>query len=249
MVLAFCVLVSSQVRASAETVTVWVYHNFPPFVIDEDARTGMSFDLAEMLTRRSGGRYQFDVVVLPRQRLNDQLAFGAPGIVLWANPLWFGDADRVNYRWSNPLLNDSNDVISPRTDPFTYAGPTSLDGSMLVGVKGHRYPDVDHLVTAGRVERMDVSSEAALVQFIASGRGNIGIVAHSAAVYYVQSYGLKDQVHFAPAPHSTYQRFILVQPKLTDVHAFIQETLPMIAQSEDWRALLDLHEFVGAPTQ
>ncbi|CAN0323438.1 unnamed protein product, partial [Chrysoparadoxa australica] len=43
-------------RASAHDITMWVYHNFPPFVVDEDSRTGMSFDLAQMLTDRSEGR-------------------------------------------------------------------------------------------------------------------------------------------------------------------------------------------------
>jgi len=244
-----CLLLAMPLRAGADRITVWVYHDFPPFVVDADTQTGMSFNLARMLTERAQGRYAFDVVVLPRQRLNAELENDAPGVVLWVNPLWFGDAGRDTYLWTAAVLNDRNDVISPMEEPFTYDGPTSLDGKTLVGVKGHRYPGIDLRIAAGTVDRMDVSSEAALVQFIASGRGSVGVIAHSAAWYFVQSYGLEDHVHFAPAAHSTYQRFIMVQPQLPDVHAFVQENLPAITASQDWQAMLDQHGFDAVPTQ
>ncbi|WP_299375791.1 hypothetical protein [uncultured Tateyamaria sp.] len=223
----FCAL--TPLRASAEAVTMWVYHNFPPFVVDAEARSGMSFALADMLTERSGGQYVFNVVVLPRQRLNDQLRAGDAGVVLWGSPLWFGDADRSRYLWTSALVEDRNDVISPRAAPVAYDGPGSLDGSTVVGVKGHRYPGVDERVTAGNAARLDVSSEAALVQFIANGRGSVGIVAHSAAAYFVHAYALEDRVHIAPAPHSTYERYIMVQPELAAVHGFIEDVWPSLA--------------------
>ncbi|MEP3056133.1 hypothetical protein [Ascidiaceihabitans sp.] len=51
--------------AQAETVRVWVYHNFPPFVIDVDNQSGLSYDFARELTVRSDGQYDFVVEVLP----------------------------------------------------------------------------------------------------------------------------------------------------------------------------------------
>lgn len=226
--------VSVPFKAAAEDVTLWVYHNFSPYIVDADIGTGISYDLAEMLTAKSNGRYQFRVVVLPRQRLNLQLEAGAPGVVLWANPAWFGDADRSRYDWSDPILTDRNVVISPAEAAFDYSGPNSLRDMTLVGVRGHRYAGVDPLVTAGEVERVDVRAERDLVQFIASGRGEVAIVAHSAAQYFVGELELESDVHFAPEPHSQYQRFVMIHEEPDAIDAFLNDAIARVAQSQQW---------------
>ncbi|WP_299691587.1 transporter substrate-binding domain-containing protein [uncultured Tateyamaria sp.] len=237
--LALCASLVTHGKAAAEDVPMWVYHNFPPYVVNEDLREGISFELADMLTAMSDGKYQFNVVVMPRKRLNNRIADGAPGMVLWANPAWFGDSDRTRFLWSAPVLNDQNDVISPTEVSFQYDGPGSLDGRMLVGVTGHRYPGVDGMIETGSVERIDVNAEDALVRFIASGRGEVAIVAQSAARYFVQKHELGEAVHFSGTPHSSYQRHILFQPELAPVHAYVQDALTRLQQSPDWAAAVD----------
>ncbi|WP_147106166.1 hypothetical protein [Tateyamaria sp. syn59] len=218
----------------AEDVSVWVYHNYPPFIVDIAEERGLSYDLARLLTDASDGAFQFNVMVLPRQRLNQRLQGDMPGLVMWANPAWFGDTGRTTFLWTDPVLRDRNVVISPAEEAFEYDGPKSLTGMTMVGVRGHRYPGVDSLVRAGLVERVDMRSERSLVQFIASSRGRVAIVADSAVRYFVNELGLGDAVHVAEQAHSTYQRFILVQPQLQAVHTFLENTVPGIAGSSVW---------------
>ncbi|WP_415403841.1 hypothetical protein [Tateyamaria sp. SN3-11] len=234
--LTLCVLatVSGQSRALAEDVSVWVYHNFPPYIVDASEQRGLSYDLARMLTEMSDGQYDFRVVMLPRQRLNQRLSSGEPGIVLWANPAWFADMDRTRFRWTTPILGDTNVVISPKADAFEYDGPQSLSGMTMVGVRGHRYQGVEGLIEDGSVERIDVRAERNLVQFIASGRGRVAIVAESAARYFVQELELEDRVHFSDMFHARYQRHVMVQPQLEAVHAFVSGAVSDLKRAQDW---------------
>lgn len=229
---------ASAARLRAAEVSVWIYHNYPPFIIDMTGERGLSYDLARMLGDMSDGAFDFQVMVLPRQRLNQRLEAGQPGLVMWANPAWFGDTGRTRYRWTTPILKDRNVVISPTDVAFEYSGPRSLTGAMLVGVRGHRYQDVDRLVAGRLVDRMDVRSERSLVQFIASNRGRVAIVAESAMTYYIQNLGLGDAIHISDQPHSNYHRYIMVQPDLEDVRDFLEDAVPKLIASRAWQKII-----------
>lgn len=233
-VLCVLTLLLGSPRAWAEDVTVWNYHNYPPYIVDIEKERGLSYDLARILTSMSEGRYQFRVTVLPRERLNMNLEAGQPGMVLWANHAWFGDDTRTRYLWTDPILNDRNVVISPMSVGFDYDGPRSLTGMTMVGVRGHKYQDVGRLIEYGLVRRVDVRGERNLLQFVASGRGRVAIVAESAVRYFVQELDLGDEVYIAREPHSRYQRHILVQPDLVGVHSFIQSAMPTLRRGAEW---------------
>ena len=123
--------------AEARVVTIWIYHQFPPFITDTASGSGFSYDLARQLGKTSDRRYKFRVEAVTRERLNHLLAEGNEGLVLWANPAWFGDHQKQRYVWSDPLFLDHNDVISPRAAPIDYDSPASLNTLKLAGVRGH----------------------------------------------------------------------------------------------------------------
>lgn len=222
-------------KALAEDVSVWVYHDFPPFVVDKSAGAGLSFALADMLTQTAEGQFRFEVEVLPRPRLNQRLWAGERGIVLWVNPAWFGDIDQSRYLWSDAVLFDRNVVVSPRNTVFQYDGPRSLIGHPFVGIRGHSYTGVDPLVISGQVTRKNLSTEEALMRFIASGRGQVAIIADTAARYFVKALALEDSVHFSKQAHSRYERKVLVHPELTAVYDFLREALPKVTRTKEWQ--------------
>ncbi|MBY5932191.1 transporter substrate-binding domain-containing protein [Tateyamaria omphalii] len=240
--------VPGHVRASAEEVSVWIYHNFPPFIVNIKQERGLSYDLARLLTQKSDGQFRFRAMVLPRQRLNQRLEAGHQGMVMWANPAWFDDATRTRFLWTDPILSDRNVVISPMEVAFEYDGPRSLTGMTMVGVRGHRYQDVDRLIDYDLVKRVDMRSERSLVQFIASGRGRVAIVAQSAAQYFVQELGLRDAVHVSERPHSSYRRYIMVQPQQTELYSFLLEAVPQLSESAEWAKILERYGVVVAVT-
>ncbi|SPH19290.1 hypothetical protein ASD8599_00014 [Ascidiaceihabitans donghaensis] len=231
------VMVFSIKAAQAETVRVWVYHNFPPFVIDVDTQSGLSYDFARELTVRSDGQHDFVVEVLPRARLNRQMADGAEGIVFWANPVWFGDKEETKYLWSSKITSDSSVVMSRVDDPIEYTGPQSLLGMELVGIEGHRYIGVDELVQEGLMTRKDLHAESSAVQFISTGRGRVAILARSAADYFTRKLALTDMIHFASTPHSSYTRHVLVPKADFALRGYIDQVLDELNKSPIWRAV------------
>ena len=226
----------------AEVVSVWTYHVDPPFVVDEQKKTGLSFDLAKLLTEHSEGKYQFHVEILPRVRVDERLSSGTPGILIWVNNAWFGDDDRNRYLWSSAIFRDKNAVISPVSNPIEYENALSLIGKDLVGVNGHHYQDVDALVDKGEISRLDVTTNKAAMLSIASGHTDVSILANSTAAYYSKKLALEDEIHYSSNPHSRYQRYILVQPQLQPVFDFIEEFASEAADSAKWRALLDSYK-------
>ncbi|OED47916.1 hypothetical protein AB838_15025 [Rhodobacteraceae bacterium (ex Bugula neritina AB1)] len=223
---------------SAESVQLWSYHNFPPFVTDLTAEQGLTFDLAAELTRRSAGKFIFEVTVLPRFRLNEFLSQDLPGLVPWVNPIWFADRDQTRYLWSRQIMQDRNSVISPAGSPVDYSGPESLDGMVLAAVQGHRYSGVQDLIEQGRVTRTDLRSEKSLVQFVAAGRGSVAILATSALDYYLQDADLQEQLAVSRRPHATYHRHIMTQKDLPHVHAFVESVMDELMQSGAWQDTL-----------
>ena len=209
----------------AKSVTVWIYHQFPPFIIDAGSETGLSFDLAGALSRISDGRYDFTVEGVSRGRLNHRLAQGEKGIIFWVNPAWFKDAARVKYHWTQDLFLDSNDVISPIDRPVTYAGPASLSHMRLAGVQGHRYPDIEPLLQAEQITREDVASEKQAVMFIAHGRADVSIVASSAARHYANQSDLAGRIHFSPRVFSSFTRSILMQTDDAELVDFVKDAI------------------------
>ena len=225
-------------QAFAKDVLVWVYHDFPPFVIDVENREGLSFELADRLTEISDGDYNFQVDVLNRGRINHFVQSDVPGIVLWTNPLWFGDKTKEKFLWSTPLFHDSAAVISPKSAPIDFSAPTDLAGLRMTGVRGHRYAGLDELVADGQIQRIDMGSEEQQVLFVAHGRADVSVLAELAARFYVKSHGLSERVHFSKMPHSTFGRVILVQPQMRDEHAFIEQALKQLAQDPSWQEKL-----------
>lgn len=235
-----CILTVSA--AHAEVVSVWIYHATPPFVVDQAKKTGLSYDLAKLLTERSEGRYDFHVEVLPRVRLDERLSSGDPGIVFWANNVWFGDKDKSRYLWSSAIMQDENAVISPVSDPLEYDNADSLIGKDFVGVRGHHYQYIDALVRQGDINRLDVISQEAALLSIASGHTDVSILANCTAVYYSKNLKLGDKIHFSSNPHTHYQRHILVQPQLRTVFAFVEEFATELADNAQWQVLLENYQ-------
>ena len=71
--LALMALASSREAIAAEPIVTWTYHDFPPFIIDAKKSEGLTFDLVDMLNRRFSGKYAFNLIILPKKRLDSYL--------------------------------------------------------------------------------------------------------------------------------------------------------------------------------
>ena len=103
--------------ASAETIQVLTYHNHPPFINAKGK--GLTYDLEEVLNEQGQGKYTFEVLVLPRKRLNFEIKQEGSWIVIWVNPLWFGDKKETKFQWVNILKMQTPSSHAPITESNT----------------------------------------------------------------------------------------------------------------------------------
>ena len=64
-------LLGSSVAQAAEEITLYTYHNHPPFITQPGV--GLSHDLVALLNRKADGAFHFSLKVVPRARLNAML--------------------------------------------------------------------------------------------------------------------------------------------------------------------------------
>ena len=236
--LMMCATLWWTIAAQANDVTLWTYHDFPPFVEDVDREKGLSYALAERLNALSEGRYNFEVKVISRPRLNHILREMEPGMVLWANPMWFQDTEKKKFLWTDVILNDSNAVISPATQPFEYSGPISVLNKNYAGVRGHIYTGLEQYFSDDSIKRVDVSTEQQLIYFVAFGRAEVAVISDIAARYFASQLQVLDKLHFSKEPHSSYSRFVFSQPSLTEEHAFVTDAIDGLRTDPGWQAHL-----------
>jgi polar amino acid transport system substrate-binding protein len=229
------VFLASFAPAMAADVPMLTYHEFPPYV--SDAKAGLTFELADYLTRKSGGAYTFVVAVMPRKRLDGEIEGGKPAVVPWVNPAWFGDKDKTKYQWSIALVQDANAVVSPAAKPVTYSGPDALAGLKLGGVSGHKYGGVDALVEAGKVIREDANSELLNLKKVAAGRVDVTVMADSGARFMAKRENLTAQLFFSPTPHSQYDRHLMVAGGDAKLAEFVKKTVDGMASDAEWKAI------------
>lgn len=80
-------LISGCVSVNKKTIPVYVYHLFPPFMIDSAP------DLSEIFVQHLNETtdYHWQLVHLSRTQLNNLRAQGKQGAILWSNSKWFGN--------------------------------------------------------------------------------------------------------------------------------------------------------------
>jgi polar amino acid transport system substrate-binding protein len=234
-VFAGLLLVSAASSAYAADVPLMTYHEFPPFVTEQGK--GLTYALADYMTKKSGGKYTFVVEAMPRKRLDTALTEGKAVVVPWATPAFFGDQDQTKYKWSATVIQDANAVVSPKSAPVEYAGPDSLAGKTLGGVAGHRYGPVDALVDGGKIKRDDANSELTNLKKAAQARIDVTILADTAARYLIKSENLADKLHVSATPHSKYERRVFVSGGDADLAGFVTKTVDGMAGDADWKAI------------
>jgi len=216
------------------------YHDAPPFIVDEKAELGLTYDLARWLTARSEGIYRFVVQSMPRKRLDAMLGKPRAVVVPWVNPKWFEKVWISNQYWTQPYLNDSNVILSQTGEPFEYSGPRSVVGKIMVGLHGGRWVGLDGLVEQGKITRLDAQSYFQAIKMVLAGRADIAMVPNPVAKFYVTQGNLTGYLHFSMRPHSRYARHFLVTEN-KDVYEFLEKQIPSLGHDPNWIAAVTKH--------
>jgi ABC-type amino acid transport substrate-binding protein len=234
---AFTAAAMSALPALAETVSIYTYHNHPPFIID--AGKGLSYEFVDFLNKKSKGNPSFKIEVVSRAQLDKAIA--APdfsGAVAWVNPAWFKDKDRTTYLWSGQLTDDANVILSNASQKIEYKDPSSLKGKQFGGISGHNYAGIDELVSAGAVKREDADKERSNLRKLEAGRIDVTLLPRSTANYLLHEMDLTGKIYVAPTAQSTYTRHVLVSKKNPELQKFINDAIAEMAKDGNWQSTL-----------
>ncbi|MRV74014.1 hypothetical protein GJ700_20095 [Duganella sp. FT92W] len=171
--------------AAAEKVLVLTYYDFPPFV--EANGEGLSKQLCALLEASSGGRYQFELQVVPRLRFDALLErTTTPVLAPWVAPEFF--AEPARYRWGHALMDDNAVMLAMPGKAVELEQVESLRGLRFGGVLGHRYPfgALETAIRQGIVSRADNASPEQNYQNLVLGRIDLTIMAESTLHYLKQ---------------------------------------------------------------
>lgn len=221
-----------------QRIEVWTYHLSPPFILDN--AQGLSHAFVDLLNKDLGNRnrFRFELVQLPRKRVDVHLVRKRPGVLLWATPSFFTDAQKANGKWSQPLLIDQQDFVSLPDAPFEYEGPESLHGLVLGGVLGHRYAELDEDIASGAITRQDVQTDQQNIQKLLSGRINTLLIPRSTLLYYRKEQQLRD-LYVSATPLYKFARHLLINgaPGKAVVD-YLDKFLATLPTNPEWQILL-----------
>lgn len=230
LLIGFSLCANALAASSAEQVMLYSYHNHPPFVTAKGQ--GLTYDLADKLNVLAAGKYQFQVKIVPRGRLNlllkDWISGKCPTtdcsqqwLVPWVNPKWgFIRGESDNYLWHS-LFTDSNVIVSNTDTAFTYEEPASLKGLVLAGMRGHRYVGIDELVASGDITRIDGNRERDNLLKVLHKRVTATLLPNSTMQYLLSNDpSIKQQASqfkISATKHQLYQRFIMLPGNREDL--------------------------------
>lgn len=222
---------------AAEKIQLLTYYTSPPFAVDMLPAAGSyTVQLAQWLSQWSGGRFEFVPRQVPRLRLDHMLANPEwRGVVAWANPLWFPDAERQGLLWSSVLMRDRNLRVSRQADKVLFAGGHPLRAVRFGGISGHQYEYLNADFRSGLLIREDAQNELSNVLKLQHKRIDLILLQESSLPYLRAQ--LPDFARWAyvdPQPQLEFERFLFTSRNNPDLLVFLNQALAHLAKTPAW---------------
>ena len=176
---------------------------------------------------------------MPRLRLNRIVAQADwPGVVAWANPLWFADPERQRFLWSSALISDRNVLVSRQVDHVLFPVQEPALPLRLGGISGHFYADLEPFIQRGLLLREDAQNDLSNVLKLQYERVDMVVLQASSLAYLRTQVGDFDQwASVSPTLQPSYQRYLFTSTANPQLMAFLQQALLQLAQAPEWAAL------------
>ncbi|GAB3758961.1 hypothetical protein GCM10028796_05420 [Ramlibacter monticola] len=225
---------------AAGQVTIYTYHIHPPFVLE--AGKGLSYELADTLTRKAKGAATFKIETVTRAQLDKLMATpDFSGVVAWVAPKWMKDEDKTTYLWTTGVMEDANLILSNAKAKIDYKDPSSLKGKQFGGITGHKYAGIDDLVATGAIKREDAEKERNNLRKLEAGRLDAALLPRATANYLLKEMDLVSKIYIAPTPQSTYTRQILVPKRSPELQKLLNDLLADMGKDSAWQTTLSTY--------
>lgn len=239
LLLSFGFLLTCNSLFAAQTIPLYTYYTDPPYTVT--IKNSATKWLASYLTEKSARKYVFIASHLPRKRLDYMIKKpGWKGVVAWSNPAWFDDPDRKRYLWSHAFMRDADLVVSRKSRPVIFENSDSLNGLVLGGIYGHRYPDFDKQLKQGKIQRENARTYLQNLKKLHAGRVDVIFLQASALPYFKNIYpGLGSWLFVAPRPRGINHRYIFTGRENKPLMLFINRALKGIQSETEFRHFFD----------
>lgn len=199
--LAWMLLLFLSFKTVAGPVSLYAYQPQPPFILDLEQRTGLMFEVTELLNRNANLQHAYTLKLQPRARLNKTLASWIDGsctapsattcddnwMLFGVIPVWgWGANAEQRFLWVD-LFDEEDLVISTQWHQVKYRNASSLIGQRFAALRGHYYPQgVEQLMQQGKIYREDGNDVRASLMRLHSRRAEVTVMRRLAFNYYLQ---------------------------------------------------------------
>lgn len=238
LLLLFVFHVISSLQAQ-RMIPVWCYYQVPPFSMEGESSLASEF--VELMNIYTSGEYYFDLVTLPRVRLDYLLANEAEGILLFSAPAWMNDSNQSRYTWSDPILRGENRLVTR-----TGSGLTPMSFSLKAqgklrfgGIAGRNYNWFFNSIQNSEFQKSYVKTEVENLKKLNYGRIDFTLQPGLIAEHATRSLGFEDNIVLHDPPLIVFLRYLMVQsddPKLKEWVMALVDSLP---SSPGWAYLVD----------
>ncbi len=229
-----------QPAAALTVVTLYSYHNAPPFVINADTETGLNYDLVQALQQELGEQYQLNLQQISRPELNQRLAAKLPTIALWTNPAWFAAVEPA-YLWSGTLFTDREVFVAAHSHPGKIQHLAELTGSRLGALRGYSYPGLNELIAEGKLQRIDADSDKENLARLLEKQLEHVVITRSSLLYYGRQSQYLGKLKITGQPYPSYRRQILFSRDYQALYPQFEQALQRLTQQQYWLGRLELY--------
>lgn len=238
LLLSFIICFSLSAKEKTPVVA-YFYHAKPPLLINQIDKQGLYFDFINYLNKHSD-IYQFELVYMPRKRLDIMLENDAlGGLVVGVNPIWFKDKNETKYFWTSRLFTDRDEVISLNRTPLTFMSPVSLHGKIFGGVRGFYYFGIDEAVNKNLIKRVDTADEISLFSMLRHQRIDAAVVSRSTFNYVVKKNDWFTLFHLSKKPHDIYDRRVLIPKSDHALYQHVEKIMLNMTLNQQWQITLE----------
>ncbi len=214
------------------TVHVYVYHDFPPYVVKSDASSGLS----EYFVQKIQSVFPKRPVLLhktSKPAVLKKIESHESLIVLWVNPLWFRKyQDQLVF--TNPITWDSDHLLSSAAKPVKFKEVPNLYGKTLCGLHRHFYKFIDPAIKANKVALHQEANLPACIGAINKGLADFMVIDKSAWLNMLTPAAQKKYYLTVEAVDS-FSRSALLSKDLSPLLPALNKAIKSLRHSKDWQ--------------
>lgn len=245
LLLALCGAIACGPAFATSVVKAYNSYGGAPYV---EGKRGLAPELVAYVNRKLEGRYQLQLVNLPRRKLNQVMEApdGFDGVALFLAPIFIGDVPQKRFHWSPPFLEDSNTIISRLENPVRYEGPSSLVGLRFAGIYGNRYPGIDEFVGKG-IPRSNATDAMSNLRRLVRGEADFTVMPLSSFRYLRRQMDREKlpvgQLHVGDKPFNQFGRHFVLARGNSELARELDQIAAAMPCDREWRRIAQRYHF------